>query len=305
MEGAFSDILVSERGRIFMGQYELDMSLERRPAPYVIPRGGEKGPRAMDLAGRPFVSEDAAKTQGLEVHQRKWQERHGIVDELRGAHGAFTIGHRRMGRHVFSTCGFLDDSWFNRTYWMYSESWPGFYFGHRAAKAGQILVVGPERTYAVQAYPERNLQSPLFTPGGRGYLLFADRNENEPVLDERTRETPKGWGFTRREPPVWHRWVPVRVRAMVLAGSRLFVAGPPDVVDTDDPMASFEGRRGAVLCSHSAASGEKLTEMGLDAPPVFDGLIAGGGRLFMCTMDGRVLCLGGRQPARRTPAARR
>jgi len=205
------------------------------------------------------------------------------------------LGDRKMGRRMFSTAGFLDDAWYNRTYWMYSETWPGYYLAHRAAKTGQLLVVGPQKTYAVQAYPYRNMQSPLFTPGAKGYLLFADANGNEPALDERTRETTKGWGFTRTAPPVWHHWVPVRIRAMVLAGTTLFVAGPPDVLDPDDPMASFDGRKGAVLRAVSAADGKTLAELTLGSAPVFDGLIAAHGRLCLSTQDGRVLCLGGKQ----------
>ena len=138
----------------------------------------------------------------------------------------------------------------------------------------------------------KNFQSPLFTPGDQGYLLLADDNDNEPILDHRTRGTPKGWGFTRSAPPAWHDWVPIRIRGMVLAGKHLFVAGPPDVVDPDDPMAAFDGRRGAVLRSYTADKGEVLGELKLDAPPVFDGLIATSGRLYMSTTDGRVLCLG-------------
>jgi outer membrane protein assembly factor BamB len=293
MEGAFSDILVSEDGYLYMGQYKLDAKLARQDAPYVLPAKGEKV-EAMDLTGKPFVSADVAKTQPLEVHQRKWLENAArpLVAELRQKHGAFNIGHRRMGLRVFATAGFLDDSWYNRTYWMYSTSWPGYYLAHRGAKTGQLLVVGPEKTYAVQAYPNRNLQSPLFTPGEKGYLLFADSNDNEPVLSDQTRETTKGWGFTRKNPPEWHRWVPVRIRAMVLAGKRLFVAGPPDVVDPDDPMAAFDGRKGAVLHVHSADDGKRLAEHQLEAPPVFDGLIAVGDRLYVSLTNGRVLCMG-------------
>ncbi|KPK48417.1 MAG: hypothetical protein AMK72_06985, partial [Planctomycetes bacterium SM23_25] len=293
MEGAFSDVLVSEGGYLYMGQYKLDLKLARHEAPYVLPGQGEKV-EAMDLTGQPFVSADVAKTQPLEVHQRQWLENAArpLVAELRQQHGAFNIGHRRMGLRVFSTAGFLDDSWYNRTYWMYSTSWPGYYLAHRAAKTGQLLVVGPEKTYAVQAYPDRNLQSPLFTPGEKGYLLFADANDNEPVLSDETRETTKGWGFTRQAPPVWHQWVPVRIRAMVLAGRHLFVAGPPDVVDPADPMAAFDGRKGAVLHVHSATDGKRLAEYPLEAPPVFDGLIAAGGKVFIATTDGRLLCMG-------------
>jgi hypothetical protein len=199
-----------------------------------------------------------------------------------------------MGRHVLSTGGFLDDSWYNRTFWMYSDTWPGFYLAHRASKTGQLLVVGPEKTYAVQAYPSRNLQSPLFTPGDKGYLLFADDNDNEPVIPDYSRGVPKGIGFTRREPPVWHNWVPVRIRAMALAGGHLFVAGPPDVVPTDDPMAAFEGRKGSELWVFSKTDGRKLAEKKLDSPPVFDGMAAAKGRLYLSLEDGSIICFGGK-----------
>ena len=79
---------------------------------------------------------------------------------------------------------------------------------------------------------------------------------------------------------------------MVLAGETLFVAGPPDSLDAEDPMASFEGRKGALLRAICSENGEKLVERKLGAPPVFDGLIAAGNRLFMCTVDGKVLCFG-------------
>ncbi|MGB2823409.1 MAG: PQQ-binding-like beta-propeller repeat protein, partial [Phycisphaerae bacterium] len=293
MEGALSDILVSEGGYIYLGQYRLDRALAEQEAPYVMPPADDKTV-GMDLSNQPFVVPDENPKADYETHQRDWLERtqKGLVAELRQKYGGWSLGQRQMGLHVLSTGGFLDDAWYNRTFWMYSETWPGYYIAHRGAKTGQLLVVGPERTYGVQAYPSRNLQSPLFTPGAKGYLLFADRNDNEPVLDYRTRGTTKGWGYTRKEPPVWHHWVPVRIRAMVLAGQRLFVAGPPDVVEPDDPMAAFEGRKGAVLRVYSAADGKMLAERKLDSPPVFDGLIAAAGRLFMCTTDGRVVCFG-------------
>ena len=294
IEGAQSDILVSEGDAIYLGQYKLDRSLGEQEVPYVLPDPANR-PAAMNLARKPFVSKDVARTQGYEDHQRGWVERSmkQLAGQYRRKYGGFNFGNRDIGLRVFSTGGFLDDSYFNRTYWMYSRTWPGFYIAHLGAKTGQLLVVGPAKTYAVQAYPTRNMQSPQFTPGEKGYLLFADRNDNEPVLGDKTRETTKGWGFTRKAPPVWHDWVPVRIRGMVLAGGRLFVAGPPDVVDPKDPMAAFEGRKGAVLRAVSAADGKMLAACKLDAPPVFDGLIAAGGRLLMCTTDGKVICFEG------------
>ena len=79
------------------------------------------------------------------------------------------------------------------------------------------------------------------------------------------------------------------------AGNALFAAGPPDACDADDPTAALEGRKGAVLLAVSAADGKTLAERKLDVPPVFDGLIAAAGRLFLCTTDGQVVCLGPRK----------
>jgi len=229
------------------------------------------------------------------------------------------LGDREVGRHVFSTAGFLDDSWWNRTFWMYSQRWPGYYIANQSPKAGQLLVFDEATTYGVKCYTKRNRHSPMFFPGTTGYLLFADDNNNEPILfDGTSRHKPmkwlpdvakaighsldneavnrdKGTGFTRVRPPKWSVWVPVRIRAMVLAEDTLFVAGPPDVLDPQDPLAAFEGRKGGVLRALSAADGEKLTEYELKSPPVFDGMIAANERLYICTRDGRVLCMGKKQ----------
>jgi hypothetical protein len=146
-------------------------------------------------------------------------------------------------------------------------------------------------TYALQAFPTRNRQSPLFTAGKKGYLLLADDNSTEPVLDDMTRGATKGMGYTRLKPPVWYKWIPVRVRGMVLAGSSLFIAGPPDIVSPADPMATFEGSKGAELWTFSKKDGKKLADVKLDSSPVFDGMAAAYGRLYISMQDGSVICM--------------
>ncbi|MCK4276102.1 MAG: PQQ-like beta-propeller repeat protein [Phycisphaerae bacterium] len=292
MEGTNSDILVSEADYIYLGQYKFDHTLARQQVPYVMPDPDNKTV-AMDLMNQPFVENMESQKEYEKVqHDWQWRVHREMMEDYQKRYGGASMGDRNMGLHVFSTSGFLDDSWFNRTFWMYSATWPGFYIAHRASKTGQLLVVGAERTYGVQAYPSRNLQSPLFTPGKKGYLLFADENDNEPVLVDYTRGVPKGIGFTRKEPPAWFKWVPIRIRGMVLAGRHLFVAGPPDVVDPDDPMAAFEGRKGAALRVFSVSDGSVLAEHKLEAPPVFDGLIAANGQLYLSLNNGTVLRMG-------------
>ncbi|MBC8374086.1 MAG: PQQ-binding-like beta-propeller repeat protein, partial [Planctomycetes bacterium] len=108
----------------------------------------------------------------------------------------------------------------------------------------------------------------------------------------------------------WTRDMPIMVRAMALADKTLFIAGPEDLIDEDDAFKKFPdpevrkqldaqtaalaGKRGAVLQAVDADTGEALAEYKLDSPPVFDGLIVAGERLFVVTMDGRVICYAGK-----------
>jgi hypothetical protein len=206
---------------------------------------------------------------------------------------------------------------------MYSKRWPGFQLANQAPKTGQLLVIDDQKTYALRVFYRRNVHSPMFFPGKEGYLVFADLNTNEPqIVGEPGSREPVKWlpqsdysrargneirkleseafgldkmmGYTRAEPPVWMEWLPVRVRAMVKAGDTLFVAGPPDVFDSEDPYAAFEGRRGAKVVALSADDGHKVSETTLEYPPVFDGLIAAQGRLFASLEDGSVVCLVGK-----------
>jgi outer membrane protein assembly factor BamB len=203
------------------------------------------------------------------------------------------LGDRVMARHLIATGGFLEDVWYDRTYWSYSNRWPGFYYANAAPKAGQILVFDDETTYGLHVFTERLRLSPAFTPGGDGYELFADDNDNEPVLASNAINREKGAGFSRAAPPKWSKRIPLRSRAMVLADDKLFLAGMPDVVPGDDPYAAFEGRRGAQLWVVSAADGAKLSEYSLDHLPAFDGLIAARGRLYLVTTDGYLVCFAG------------
>jgi hypothetical protein len=86
------------------------------------------------------------------------------------------------------------------------------------------------------------------------------------------------------------------VRAMALTPSaesdagKLFVAGPLE--KDDDPFAPYQGRGEGRPCILLADDGQKVTEMPLPAQPVFDGMAAAGGRLFLALTDGRIVCLG-------------
>ena len=129
-----------------------------------------------------------------------------------------------------------------------------------------------------------------------GTSADASGNENDGILEGTVAAEGKVGGalrFVGGLGAAWSHRVPVRVRALVATGGRLFAAGPPDVIDPDDPLGAFEGRLGGMLWVYAAGTGEKLGEYDLDSPPEFNGMAAAGERLFICTTDGRVVCMGG------------
>ncbi len=85
----------------------------------------------------------------------------------------------------------------------------------------------------------------------------------------------------------------------------MFIAGPPELVKTvgaeeeallldnpGEPVAAWRGAKGGYLWAVSTETGERLSECRLEAPPVFDGLAATNGRLYLATTDGSVVCHG-------------
>jgi outer membrane protein assembly factor BamB len=86
----------------------------------------------------------------------------------------------------------------------------------------------------------------------------------------------------------WARPMPIHVRAMVLAGKTLFAAGP----EVDAQSGGFG--KGAMLLAVSAADGAELARYPLDSAPVFDGMVAANGRLYISTVNGNLTCFGRR-----------
>ena len=96
--------------------------------------------------------------------------------------------------------------------------------------------------------------------------------------------------------------MPIFVRALVLADTTLFLAGPPEPAESrsaklklkapDKAEAAFLGRQGAVLRRVSAADGKTLAEYKLESSPVFDGMIAAQRRIFISLQDGSLVCFG-------------
>jgi len=103
--------------------------------------------------------------------------------------------------------------------------------------------------------------------------------------------------------------LPILVRAMVLAGDKLVIAGPPDYGMFDEPKAyrrhseavfrrdmkqqadAWEGTKGGILWVINTKDGARLTELQLPSPPIFDGMASTSSGIHISTMDGHVMFL--------------
>ena len=228
--------------------------------------------------------------------------------------------------HLFSPVGLLDDNWHHRSYWLYGVSGMyGWHYWFEAAKFtpyGRIMSFDDKTVYSFARKPQFLAQSPTIE-----YHLF--KADKRPPDDgaARVKQVAKRRGKIRGQwnQTQWlsrgklctpeeltalkYHWIkpdlPIQVRAMVLTGGALFCAGIPDVVDevnvwlnpNDKSLSkklreqdrALAGELGARLWAVSPADGSILADYRLHAPPVFDGMIAIDGRLFVALQDGSIV----------------
>ena len=186
--------------------------------------------------------------------------------------------------HLFSTAGYLDPSWFNRTAW-----------GIGQAKTSGLMVRGKDAVYGVEVYGPNFRETTFFAGGGNAVfkpgadayrlLCFSLKPVASPPPAKRAGAKKK------LPPPAWQQSLNIRVTAMVRAGGVIFVAGSPDTVDPQDPHGAWEGRKGGLLAALSATNGKLLAQINLPSPPVWDGMAVARGKLYLALEEGTVACL--------------
>ena len=134
-------------------------------------------------------------------------------------------------------------------------------WGFGKANNSQLMVFNNERACGIRAYGEG--KGAFFTPGKDKYKLFAEE---------------KG-----KNNKIWEKEVSVRFRAMVLAKDKLFAIGPPDIVKPDDPCS--------ILCVYSVSNGTKLKEYKMNSIPVWNGMSAANGKLYISFKNGTIVCM--------------
>ncbi len=191
--------------------------------------------------------------------------------------------------HMFSSVGYLDGNWWHRTYWIIAETmgdgWGGWPNRGNQVPSGRLLILrdGTVYGYGRTRYYQGGGHLRM---GGTTYRLFACKRKAGGGGKKGKKKGKSNIDY------LWNQNIDTVVRAMLLAGDTLVLAGPPDPsTGAQLTVAAIEGEKGGRLQCRSAASGEKVSGIALDAMPVFDGLIAAGGRLYLSSVDGEVVCI--------------
>jgi hypothetical protein len=194
--------------------------------------------------------------------------------------------------HLITSHGFIEPIPHHRSWWTIDTILRYDIPTGRYPVHGDILVRDGTRYYEVRGYQPSRTAS--FDPRPNGYTLFAGDLAKIAAVetpDPRKKRISAG----RATPERWRANIPLTGKAMALAGDVLFVAGTPVAFPEDDLAKAYEGRMGGLLWAASASTGEKLAEYQLDAAPVWDGMAAAEGRLYLATQDGKLRCFGERQ----------
>lgn len=226
--------------------------------------------------------------------------------------------------HLQGATGLLDDNFFHRSYWAYAKQVSRNIAGNQNA-AGYIMTIDGETAYAYARKPGYYIGH---IKGFERHLFATSLKPKQMKVEPGPLQPRTHNGFTRvmrRYAPKgitmqWSEDIPVLVKGMTVACDKLVVAGPsfelhPSsyLVDPatnrirldsalDDASAAdaaiekahrgLTGEEDARLIVLTKTTGREEANIPLASGPVFDGVMAASGRLYICREDGVVSCFG-------------
>ena len=186
--------------------------------------------------------------------------------------------------HLFAPRGFLDDTWWHRTYWIYGTEIGGGYtywplVGNRSP-AGRLLAFdGGKLIYGYGRMAYRAGDGHVRPDMAKSYKLFAE------VLNPAPANTKHE---DRKRQVKWTAQLPFVARSIVLTRDALLVAGGKS------PTESATSHGPGIFWVTSREDGSKKAACALPAPPVLDGMALTDAGVFVSTIDGAVVNIRGR-----------
>jgi hypothetical protein len=216
---------------------------------------------------------------------------------MRGASFGLDLILQKKGSvpHLWSSVGFLDHNWWHRTYRQYGTTmgsgWGGWSKQAQSAPVGRLLVTDGKQVYG---YGRDNHDN------SGGHVGIDGRHNWGPIRSPFTSYRLYGSEMAgRKAKKRWAKRIPVLGQALLLTPKALFIAGPQDPTkdvlhdpaETDPIVQALESRTGGKLLVVSPTDGKTMATCELPSPPVFDGMIAADGHLYLSTKAGEVICL--------------
>jgi len=183
--------------------------------------------------------------------------------------------------HLFAPRGFLDDTWWHRTYWLYGTAIGGGYthwpdVGNQVP-AGRLLAFdGGKLIYGYGRMAYRMGGGHVRAEMAKDYKLFAELIASAPAAARR------GEGKRRIQ---WAVQLPFVARSLVLTRDAVLVAGGKL------PTGTAADHGPGTLWVVSREDGSRRAACALPAPPVLDGMALTDAGVFVSTIDGTVVCL--------------
>jgi len=195
---------------------------------------------------------------------------------------------------IVANTGLLEDCWGHRWNWMLGSG----------DSFGKLLVFDAGMTYGVQTYytflKHDNTMHPDTHTGHLHQKYARYTIEQFPIgtrlfAQENNKQKNRNLNRKRRlnldtNTHLWNKKSLIQFRALVLADNALLGAGWKDSVTIYDEDSNR--RRNSVLQVMSTADGETINEYPLTAEPVFDGMAAAYGKMYLSLKDGTILCMG-------------
>ena len=254
----------------------------RRRISHMDPKTGNEPRKATRGVSMPGAIPDVLATDGRSIFMR---------------HQRFDLDGKPLRQdvdHLFSWTGYVDGSWWHRTYLQIGRDMGGGYGGW--TRAGNSRISG-------KALVRNDVRA--FGFGRKGYtitgshlglqsefrLFSADVKPATPPRGQQQKGQKGRKGKKGRRPKskvnyIWGKPIGIHPRAMLLAGETLFLAGPSDVHD----FVAASPKSVVLLLAISTEDARKLAEQRLQASPVYDSFTVSEGRLFFTTVEGRVVC---------------
>jgi len=196
--------------------------------------------------------------------------------------------------HLHCPDGYLSSDTTSRLLWtyapLYTSPHQGAFYDVRLSRtlfpSGRILVADEGTIYGFG----QNHYDRLRPDSGGRWALFAAAKESDVPLGLSAREYLKLAKSGKRSAHVrWWKRLPIQVWAMVKTEDVLFAAGPRGSAVTS--QAALDGKAGGTLLAASPDDGRVLAEMSLPSAPVWDGMAAARGNLYLTLANGQVVCL--------------